>query len=150
MNLVQTGRNWNRCIYLWYKRNPRHDINSNSGEDLFWKTAFMVFEDYVRTVSRNDRQQILNMENEEKKAAFIKQAQVNKENFDLHQKLIEKHFGKVEDRFLLTAMAYSEEYAALRQPLVSGELCRCTGIMYIEKVNNVVWCRKCRKKFLAA
>jgi hypothetical protein len=42
------------------------------------------------------------MENEEKKAAFIKQAQVNKENFDLHQKLIEKHFGKVEDSFLLT------------------------------------------------
>lgn len=42
-------------IDLWYKRNPCHELNSNSGEDIFWKTAFMVFEDYVREVSRNDR-----------------------------------------------------------------------------------------------
>ncbi len=42
-------------IDLWYKRNPCHELNSNSGEDMFWKTAFMVFEDYVREVSRNDR-----------------------------------------------------------------------------------------------
>lgn len=42
-------------IDLWYKRNPCHEINSNSGEDMFWKTTFMVFEDYVREVSRNDR-----------------------------------------------------------------------------------------------
>ena len=42
-------------IDLWYKRNPSHEINSNSGEDMFWKTAFIVFEDYVREVSRNDR-----------------------------------------------------------------------------------------------
>jgi len=42
-------------IELWYKRNPCHELNSNSGEDMFWKTAFMVFEDYVRAVSRNDR-----------------------------------------------------------------------------------------------
>lgn len=89
------------------------------------------------------------MEQHEKKAAFIRQAEKNKENFKLHQKLIEKHFGKVEDSFLLTAIAYSEEYAALRQPLVSGELCRCTGIMEIEKVDGIVWCKKCRKKFLA-
>jgi len=58
------------------------------------------------------------MEQHEKKAAFIRQAEKNKENFDLHQKLIEKHFGKVEYSFLLTAMAYSEEYAVLHQPLV--------------------------------
>ena len=42
-------------IELWYKRNPCHEHNSNSGEDMFWRTAFMVFEDYVREVSRNDR-----------------------------------------------------------------------------------------------
>ena len=42
-------------IDLWYKRNPCHELNSNSGEDMFWKTAFMVFEDYLREVSRNDR-----------------------------------------------------------------------------------------------
>ena len=42
-------------IDLWYKRNPCHELNSNSCEDMFWRTAFMVFEDYVREVSRNDR-----------------------------------------------------------------------------------------------
>lgn len=42
-------------IDLWYKRNPSHEINSSSGEDMFWKTAFMVFEDYVREIARNDR-----------------------------------------------------------------------------------------------
>ena len=42
-------------IELWYKRNPCHELNSNSDEDMFWRTAFMVFEDYVREVSRNDR-----------------------------------------------------------------------------------------------
>ena len=42
-------------IELWHKRNPCHELNSNSGEDMFWKTAFMVFEDYVREVSRNNR-----------------------------------------------------------------------------------------------
>lgn len=41
-------------IDLWYKRNPCHELNSNSGEDMFWKTAFMVLEDYLRRVSRND------------------------------------------------------------------------------------------------
>jgi hypothetical protein len=42
-------------IDLWYKRNPCHEHNLNSGEDMFWRTAFMVFEDYVREVLRNDR-----------------------------------------------------------------------------------------------
>ena len=42
-------------IDLWYKRNPCNELNKNSGKDMFWKTAFMVFEDYVRVVSRNDR-----------------------------------------------------------------------------------------------
>ena len=46
-------------IDLWYKRNPCHELNSNSGEDMFWRTAFMVFEDYVREVSRNDRQRFI-------------------------------------------------------------------------------------------
>lgn len=41
-------------IDLWYKRNPCHELNSDSGEDMFWKTAFMVFEDYVREISHND------------------------------------------------------------------------------------------------
>ena len=42
-------------IDLWYKRNPCNELNKNSGKDMFWKTAFMVFEDYVRVVYRNDR-----------------------------------------------------------------------------------------------
>jgi hypothetical protein len=37
---------------------------------------------------------------------------------------------------------------ALRIHDVSGELCRCTGVLSIEKVNNISWCKKCRKKFL--
>jgi len=41
-------------IDLWYKRNPRHELNSNSGEDMFWRTAFMVFEDYVKEASHKD------------------------------------------------------------------------------------------------
>ena len=31
---------------------------------------------------------------------------------------------------------------------VSVELCQCTGVMDIEKVNGVVWCNTCRKKFI--
>ncbi len=42
-------------IDLWYKRNPCHEYNLNSGEDMFWRTALMVFEDYVREVLRNCR-----------------------------------------------------------------------------------------------
>ena len=42
-------------IDLWHKRNPCHELNLNSGEDMFWKTAFMVFDDYIREYSRNDR-----------------------------------------------------------------------------------------------
>ena len=45
--------NENLLIDLWHKRNPCHAINLNSGEDMFWKTAFMVFEDYVREGLRN-------------------------------------------------------------------------------------------------
>ena len=54
------------------------------------------------------------MENEEKKAAFIRQAEKNKENFDLHQKLIEKHFGKVEDSFFLYQFYDTIFHAILR------------------------------------
>ncbi len=39
-------------IELWYKRNPSHEANSDSGEDMFWKTAFMVFEDYLNEINK--------------------------------------------------------------------------------------------------
>lgn len=45
----------NLLIELWYKRNPCHEHNLNSGEDMFWGTVFMVFDDYVRELSRDDR-----------------------------------------------------------------------------------------------
>jgi hypothetical protein len=39
---------------IWYARNPSHDINTNTGEDMFWKTAFMVFQDYLKEVTPNN------------------------------------------------------------------------------------------------
>jgi len=39
-------------IELWYERNPCHDY-SQEGKDMFWKTAFMVFEDYMMLVLPN-------------------------------------------------------------------------------------------------
>lgn len=38
-------------IDLWHKRNPCHDLNSSSGEDMFWRTAFMVFTDYLQSLN---------------------------------------------------------------------------------------------------
>lgn len=53
--------------------------------------------------------------------------------------------------FLLTSQIVAHEVAnKFCQPLVSGQLCRCTGLMELEKVNGVSWCKKCRKKFVAA
>jgi hypothetical protein len=53
--------------------------------------------------------------------------------------------------FLLTSQIVAQELAnEFFKTCDSEELCRCTGIIDIEKANDVVWCRKCRKKFLAA
>lgn len=53
--------------------------------------------------------------------------------------------------FLLTSQIVAYEVAnKFYQPLVSGQLCRCTGLMELEKVNGLTWCKKCRKKFVAA
>jgi len=53
--------------------------------------------------------------------------------------------------YLLTSQIVAQELAnKFCQPLVSGELCRCTGLMDIEKVDGLTWCKKCRKKFMAA
>lgn len=32
---------------LWYSRNPVHELNADSGEDMFWGTAEMVAREYV-------------------------------------------------------------------------------------------------------
>lgn len=32
---------------LWYKRNPCHDINTNTQKDMFYETAFCVFIDFI-------------------------------------------------------------------------------------------------------
>lgn len=53
--------------------------------------------------------------------------------------------------YLLTSQIVAQKLAnKFCQPLVSGELCRCTGLMDIEKVDGLTWCKKCRKKFIAA
>lgn len=31
---------------IWESRNPQHEINSNTGEDMFWKTAELVAKEY--------------------------------------------------------------------------------------------------------
>lgn len=30
---------------LWVKRNPCHDLNADSGEDMFWGTVLCIFND---------------------------------------------------------------------------------------------------------
>ena len=32
---------------LWWSRNPQHELNADTDEDMFYKTAFMVCEDYA-------------------------------------------------------------------------------------------------------
>jgi hypothetical protein len=36
---------------FWYKRNPVHDLNADSGEDMFWGTAELVAREYVAFIS---------------------------------------------------------------------------------------------------
>jgi len=38
-------------IHLWSNRNPVNENNSSTGECMFWKTVFMVMQDYIREVS---------------------------------------------------------------------------------------------------
>lgn len=35
---------------FWHKRNPVHEINSNTGEDMFWGTAELVAREYVASI----------------------------------------------------------------------------------------------------
>ena len=32
---------------IWFGRNPCHETNSNSGEDMFWRTVACVIDDYI-------------------------------------------------------------------------------------------------------
>lgn len=41
-------------IKMWNNRNPQHEINSDSGEDMFFDTVKMVFEDYIKALSQHD------------------------------------------------------------------------------------------------
>lgn len=53
--------------------------------------------------------------------------------------------------FLLTSQIVAHEVAnKFCQPLVSGQFCRCTGLMELEKADGLTWCKKCRKRFVAA
>ena len=37
---------------LWYGRNPCHEANADSGEDMFWETVACVIDDYITAVNR--------------------------------------------------------------------------------------------------
>ena len=51
--------------------------------------------------------------------------------------------------FLLTSQIVAHEVAnKFCQPLVSGH-CHCTGLMELEKIDGLTWCKKCRKRFVA-
>ena len=32
---------------IWNTRNPQHDINTDTGDDMFWGTVHMVFKDFA-------------------------------------------------------------------------------------------------------
>lgn len=36
-----------RARIIWESRNPQHEINSDTGEDMFWKTMTMCMEEYA-------------------------------------------------------------------------------------------------------
>ena len=38
---------------LWMERNPQHETNCDTGEDMFWRTAFMVMTDYMQLAGGN-------------------------------------------------------------------------------------------------
>lgn len=38
---------------LWYRRNPAHEHNADSGEDMFWGTVACVIDDYIAAVHGN-------------------------------------------------------------------------------------------------
>lgn len=40
---------------LWYARNPAHEINADSGEDMFWKTAMMVAQEFNSSPSLREQ-----------------------------------------------------------------------------------------------
>ena len=37
-----------RLKEVWYSRNPCHEVNADSGKDMFWDTVLMVFKDLSR------------------------------------------------------------------------------------------------------
>jgi hypothetical protein len=37
---------------LWMERNPQHGANCDTGEDMFWRTVFMVMADYMQLAGR--------------------------------------------------------------------------------------------------
>jgi hypothetical protein len=40
----------NSNVEMWYNRNPQHDTNLDSGEDMFWGTAEMVAVEYAEYI----------------------------------------------------------------------------------------------------
>ena len=74
----------------------------------------------------------------------------------LQEKKIEKleelieYYGKPkEDQYKLTIDYMKSELAALDKEIEQGkESCNCTGKLKLTSENNIIWCNKCRKRFL--
>jgi hypothetical protein len=51
MNTHTAAEQVKRLKQIWIERNPTHEVNSDSGEDMFWPTILMVFDDYAASLS---------------------------------------------------------------------------------------------------
>ncbi|NQY43875.1 MAG: hypothetical protein HRT87_11095 [Legionellales bacterium] len=56
---------------IWNTRNPQHDINTDTGDDMFWGTVLMVFKDFA-----NEQTQPLKDEIKRLKKVIRKQKEV--------------------------------------------------------------------------
>lgn len=51
MNSLQKKAEESRFKELWYKRNPVHETNADSGEDMFWQTAILVAKEFAEPLA---------------------------------------------------------------------------------------------------
>lgn len=56
-------------IKKWYSRNPAHENNLDTGEDMFWDTAFMVVKEYINEITPTEKELHHELTNEEQLGA---------------------------------------------------------------------------------
>ena len=80
---------------------------------------------------------------------------MNKQLLEAAEKIIKWYDDKDESNPHSTDQ-WKEAYDELRtavnnfssNPLLEDEICLCTGKLELEKVNDIVWCCKCRRRFV--